>query len=94
MWLRNSKLGRLSLLSSEALDAAIHRNTVHFEYYRATFSKPGDRLPSSRKPSTSIFHILNQVTIAGVPQSLRGKAAIVPVNRYATAKSTALSTIR
>src|ERR1700730_13945412 len=64
----------------------IRLNAIRFEHNRATFSKPGDRLARRRKPCASTLQILNQVTITEVPYPLRGKAAIVPVDRKAASK--------
>jgi hypothetical protein len=59
---------------------------VGFEHYRATFSKPGDRLPGRRKPRVATLQILNKITLRRAPQPLRSETAIMPVDRQAASK--------
>ena len=77
---------RIPVMSSDLGALGIRLNTIRFEDYRATFSKPRDCLPGCCKPRTSILQVLNQVTITCVPQSLWSETTIMPVDRYAAPK--------
>src|SRR5271156_2543576 len=60
---------------------------INFESCGAAVAKPRRRLTSGGEPCAATLKLLDQVTIKFAPQSFRGEAAVVPVDRKRASKS-------
>src|SRR5271156_3475409 len=60
---------------------------INFESCGAAVAKPRGGLAGGREPRAATLKLLDQVTIEFAPQSFRGEAAVVPVDRKRASKS-------